>query len=491
MKYQLKDLPEINNIQNIFFVGIKGVGMTPLAIIAKQAGFNVAGSDISDEFITDVSLNSEEVIIFEDFETSDIKLFFENYDKEECLVITTGAHKGFDNTQSKWAKENGINVISQGQALGIFMDGTIFRKDFKGVSVAGSHGKTTISSLLSSTLVLLDRDPTYTVGTGEIFPIGNPGHFGKGEYFIAEADEYASEPVHDKVPKFLYQMPYFAIFNNIDFDHPDLFKDIDDVANAFLEFGHNIKSGGTLFLNGDDKLLLDLKEKLNKDIRIVTYGKNSTNDYTLKKLVLEGFSSRFTVFKKDEEVGFFEINIPGIHNAYNALSVIAFLFELGFSPSEIRQSLKKFTGTKRRMEMIGKTSNGAIIIDDYGHHPLEIKSTLSAIKNAYPQKKIIAIFQSHTYSRTKSLLKDFVKAFEDADALCLLPIFRSQRDTENDVFSNEDYLKAFESLKEVELIENFPDMVKYMSKKYNSDEFVIVTIGAGDLYKIGYKLAEI
>lgn len=492
MSYTLQKLPKIDNVKSIFFIGVKGVGTAPLAIIAKQAGFRVCGSDISEEFITDEYLKKEEINIFEGFLISDIKLFFGDRDRDECLVITTGAHKGFSNPQALWAKENGISVISQGQALGIFMDGEVFKRNFDGVSVAGSHGKTTITALLATSLFALEQYPSYTVGTGELFPLGSPGHLGKGEYFIAEADEYSSEPVFDKVPKFLYQNPKFAIFNNIDFDHPDLFPDISSIENAFLEFAQNIKSGGKLFVNGDDKYLCEFKKKINKDIRIVSYGKDHKNDYVIKNIISEDFISKFNVSKHGKDLGVFTLNIPGLHNALNAISVIAFLVEAGFEYQKIREALKVFNGTKRRMEVIGKTLNGAIIIDDYGHHPLEISTTLKAIQRTYPNKKIIAIFQPHTYSRTKSLLSEFADSFKGIEKLILLPIFKSQRDNEEDNVSLDDYIDAHKTkVANTEYFEKFSDVVKYMRQNYTSDDNIILTIGAGDVYKIGYDLKEV
>lgn len=491
MSYKLQTLPKTTLVKNIFFIGVKGVGVAPLTIIAKQGGLRVAGSDIAEEFITDDYLKREGVDIFEKFLISDIKLFFGERNKNECLVITTGAHKGFSNPQALWAKENGISVVSQGQALGIFMGGEIFSRSFNGISVAGSHGKTTITALLATALSSLGQDPSYTVGTGELFPLGSPGHLGKGEYFVAEADEYSSEPIFDKVPKFLYQKPKFAIFNNIDFDHPDQFTDIITIKDAFLEFALNIKSGGKLFVNGDDKYLCGFKEKINKDIRVISYGKNPQNDYVLVKTILEGFTSKFTALKHGKELGIFELNIPGFHNALNALSVIAFLSETGFEYQKIRKALSIFNGTKRRMEIVGKALNGAIIIDDYGHHPLEISTTLSAIQKAYPFKKIVAIFQPHTHSRTKSLLSEFASSFIGVEKLILLPIFKSQRDTEKDILPLDVYINAHRDAVNTEYFEKFSDVVKYMRQNYTSSDYIILTIGAGDVYKIGYDLREV
>jgi UDP-N-acetylmuramate--alanine ligase len=407
----------------------------------------------------------------------------------ECLVITTGAHKGFDNPQVLFAKEKNITVLTQGQALAHFMSGALLGgKDLQAIAVAGSHGKTTVSSLLATTMKALGLEPSYAVGTGEVFPLGAPGHYGAGNYFVAEADEYVSEPSKDRTPKFLYQNPTFAIFNNIDFDHPDQFGDIDDVVDAFLEFAHNIQSGGKLFVNGDDKYLKDFRERVNKDIRVVTYGTGKENDYVISKIVAHGLSSQFTVSKKGVELGVFELQVPGVHNAKNALSVVAFLLELGFSPSQVRVCLNAFTGTKRRSEIVGHTKNGAILIDDYGHHPLEISTTIDAIKQAYPDKKLICVFQPHTFSRTKALLSDFGQAFTKAEKLLLLPVFKSLRDTEHDTLSQEEYVNAHVQNVDTQFLETFDDVVEYIDKNYASDEYIVLTIGAGDVYKIAYRL---
>ena len=492
MKYKVAELPFIDGIEKIYFVGIKGVGMAPLAMIANDSKLIVKGSDLGDQFITDKYLEEKGIQIDTSFDETSISSFFSDAPKEVCLCVTTGAHKGFDNPQVKWAKENDITVLTQGQALAMFMRGEIVTdRELFGISIAGSHGKTTVSSLLATTMKALGMEPSYSVGTGELFPLAAPGHLGTGPYFVAEADEYASEPVYDRIPKFLYQTPKYAIFNNIDFDHPDLFESIDDVVTAFLELAFNIQSGGILFINGDDPRLRHIEEKLGKDVRVVSFGRGEENDYILTKAVETGLNQRFTVLKKGVELGVFELSLHGAHNALNSLGVIAFLSEIGYEAYKIRACLKVMTGTKRRCEIVGKTQNGALLIDDYGHHPLEIATTLNAIKGTFPDKKIVVVFQPHTYSRTKALLGDFAKAFEKADQLLLLPIFKSMRDTENDAISTDEYLAPFQEKGEINYQENAGDMVEYISKKYDSSEYLIVTMGAGDVYKIAYQLKHV
>ena len=488
MKYKLKNLPTLTDIKKIFFVGIKGVGMSPLAIIARQAGIEVAGSDLEEEFITDKYLAKNNIPIFIGFKEEDIQSFFKDCGVENALVVTTGAHKGFDNPQVKFALSRKIPVLSQGQALAQMMEGEIIDRTVKGVSIAGSHGKTTITALLATTAKAMGLDPSYSIGTGEVEPLGAPGHLGRGEIFIAEADEYASEPIYDRIPKFLYQRPNFAIFNNIDFDHPDMFSDIDEVFDAFEELSYNIKSGGILFINGDDQRLLGLKKNIIKDIRVVTYGKNPSNDYIASKIVTADMGTKFTVHKKGEDLGVFDIALLGEKNAINALSVIAFLTEIGNNPSNIKVCISEFEGSKRRSERIGKTHGGALVFDDYGHHPVEIKTTLSSLKKAYPEKKLVVVFQPHTYSRTKALLEDFAGSFTDAFKVILTPVFKSARDTEQDVISNTEVVDAFQKKCDTSFFENFSGVIEYVSTNFDSEEYLIVTLGAGDVYKIGRQL---
>lgn len=488
MTYTTQELKELKDIKKIFFVGIKGVGMCPMAIIAYEAGIQVMGSDVSEAYITDSALEKAGIEIVTSFDEKEVESFFEGNGKDECLLITTGAHKGFDNPQAAWAKENGYCVLSQGQALASFMEGDIFERVFRNIAVSGSHGKTTISSLLSSTLIDMGQDPTYSVGTGELFPIGSPGHFGHGKIFVAEADEYVSEPHYDRVPKFLYLSPTLAIINNIDFDHPDVFSSIDDVKRSFVEFANNIKSGGILFANIDDRNVQDILPEITKDIRVVKYGTLPDADYSISKIVQFGMSSKFTVSKKGVEIGVFDLSIPGVHNAKNSLSVIALLLELGFDKNDIKKSLSKFTGTKRRLERVGTTSNGAIIIDDYAHHPLEISTTVDAVRASYPDKKLVCVFQHHTFSRTKALLSEFSSSFKRVDELVLLPVFKSQRDSEKDTITIEEIADAHSKNAKTVVLKNFDDVVEYLRKNANSPEFVILFLGAGDIYKAAYKL---
>lgn len=471
-------------------MGIKGVGVAALAVIAKQAGAEVVGSDISEEFITDKILKSEGIDILEGFKEENVRDFFENSDLKSCLFIATGAHDGFENIESVTAKELGIKVVSHGEAVGMFMKGDILGHPYRdGISVAGAHGKTTVSSMIATVLSLGSYDPGFAIGTSEIFPIGVAAHFGLGDYFVAEADEYFAEKQFDPTPKFMYQDPSAILINNIDFDHPDVYKNIEEIKNAFAEFLTKSQENGLLVVNGDDANIQDVLSKVSLKPKTLTFGTDEKNDFVLSDFKQDGFSSIFSVNRNGMMVGDFSLQVAGYHNAKNATGVVALLMELGIPIEKIRRGLAAFKGVKRRMETIGRTKLGQIVIDDYAHHPEEIKKTLEAIKSAFPGAKITTIFQFHTFSRTKALFSDFISSFSSADEIVLLPTFASKRDES----TNEDYdqkiIDEFTKLnKRSILLPDEASVVEYISKNLSDPRSVIVTMGAGDVYKIAYKL---
>ncbi|HSW47520.1 MAG TPA: Mur ligase family protein, partial [Candidatus Saccharimonadales bacterium] len=340
---------------NIHFVGIKGVGMTPLAIIAHEAGFGVTGSDIGDEFITDAALKKAGIEPIVGFSADNII----NPD----LVIITGAHGGYDNIEAANAKEKGIEVITQGEAVGIFMTGELFKNDWIGVSVAGTHGKTTTSAMIATVLRENKLDPSFVIGTGNVGSLGAPGHFGNGKHFIAEADEYATEPHYNKKPKLLWQFPKIAVITNIEFDHPDIFESIDDVRSTFLAFCNQLPKNALVVACGDDP---EIKKMLMEYAgQVIRYGFNHDNDYILEKVRIDGEYMFFRVSSKGMILADLMLKVVGEHNALNALSAIVVSLELGLSIDKIKSGLLAFQGSKRRLEYIGELQSGAFVYDDY------------------------------------------------------------------------------------------------------------------------------
>ncbi len=469
----------MNKIKHIHFVGIKGVGVTPLAIIAKEAGFSVSGCDLAEEFITDAPLKKAGIIPLVGFSEDHLQ----NCD----LVITTGAHGGFENIEVAKAKSLGIVVWTQGQAVGKFMDGELLNNNTEGISVAGSHGKTTTSAMIASILMENKQDPSFLIGTGDIPSLGSSGHFGKGKYFVAEADEYATEPKYDKTPKYLWQHPQIGVISNIEFDHPDLYSSMEQLRQAFLNFAKNIKPSGVLVACADDIETTRVIKQYSG--RVITYGFSKNADFNIQRVSVSPEKAFFWVSTKDTSLGEFSLNVSGEHNALNALAAIIVCLELGLSVENIKKGLLSFKGTKRRAEFIGKTISGALVYDDYAHHPTEITNTLSAFKKMYPNKKIVCIFQPHTYSRTKSLFEQFISSFHFADQLILIDIFPSLRESVDDTVSSKLLADSVSRIqKNVLYIPKLEDVIEYLDQNNFNDGNIIMTMGAGDVYKIGKEI---
>lgn len=463
----------------IHFIGIKGVGVTPLALIAKEAGFNVTGSDVDSEFITDKALKNAGI--------APLSGFSKDHIQNPDLVITTGAHAGFDNIEVKEALEKNIKVITQGEAVGVFMKGTIFGKNFSGISVAGTHGKTTTAAMLATVFKENQLDPSFIIGTGDVASLGTPGHLGKGKIFIAEADEYATEPKYDKRAKLLWQNPKIAIITNIEFDHPDIYSSLDDIRQVYLEFSRKLPKNGLLVAFGDDR---EIKSLL-KDYmgQVITYGFNADNNYVLERVNISGDHMFFRVRAYETVVGEFMLNVVGEHNALNALAVIIASHESGLSIEKIKKGLLAFTGSKRRFEFVGELTTGAKVYDDYAHHPTEIKKTLQALRAQYPKKQIVCIFQPHTYSRTKELFGEFQRAFDTADATIITDIYPSLREVPDPSISSEILSVAIKNHhKNITYLPQLSDVVKYINEKRFRYDTVLITMGAGDIYKIHSEL---
>lgn len=466
----------MSKYKKIHFVGIKGVGVAPLAIIAKEAGFEVTGSDVAETFITDAQLNSSGITPLIGFDPSHI----EGVD----LVIATGAHGGSENPEVLAAKEKNIPVLSQGEALGLFQTGEILEKNFIGISVAGSHGKTTTTAIVATILKENKLDPSYVIGTGEVSSLGSSGHFGKGNHFVAEADEYFADINSDPTPKFLYQHPKVLLITNIDYDHPDIYPTFEEMKDAFLKLTNNLSADAVLVACGDG---MDNRKFLSSvNARFVTYGLSPDNDYILEKVSFDRDKMFFWVKNGETVLGQFSTQVFGEHNGLNCLGAIVTCLELGLSIEQIRKGISAFKGTKRRAEFIGEFPSGALLYDDYAHHPSEIKETLSAFRKSFPNYKIVAIFQPHMYSRTKTLFSDFVSSIEGADEVVITEIFPSFREPIDESFSSKQIIDELKNKgKKATYFPKNSDVIKYVPSQNYPKNTVIITMGAGDIYKIG------
>lgn len=459
--------------KHIHFIGIKGVGMAALAVLAKEAGIRVTGSDLGEKFITDGLIDGFQI-------PWKIGFSAKNIEGHPDLVVVTGAHEGLNNPEAKAAREKGLKVIMQGEAVGAFMEGKFLgRENLEGISVAGCHGKTTTTAMIATILSGCETDPSYLVGCAGILPLGAPGHFGRGKYFIAEADEYATCPEIDQTPKFLWQNPKFLVVTNIEYDHPDVFANLEELKKAFLKLIDKLPTNGLLVAGSDSPALMQILKDVN--CSVANFGEGSQNNWRLKKFYMRDGKSRFLVEDHGKNIGEFEIAVPGKFNAVNALAGIIIGSELGFSPSRIRISLATFGGTKRRFEFIGR-SGGVKLYDDYAHHPTEISSTLEAAKIFFPGQKITCIFQPHTFSRTKSLLPEFSRCFTDANEVLIMDIYPSARE-KSDFGVNAKILteEIAKHHRQVKYIGKMEDIIEYLKKTAKSGE-VIFTMGAGDIF---------
>jgi UDP-N-acetylmuramate--alanine ligase len=309
------------------------------------------------------------------------------------------------------------------------------------------------------------------------------GHFGKGQYFVAEADEYATDPLLDLTPKFLWQMPSVEIITNIELDHPDIYSSVEEIYNAYLKFSKNIKNGGLLIANGDDEYCKAILHSLK--INKISFGKGMNNDLCFSDVDFSGDQTTFRVSFKGKFLGDVRLNVTGEHNVRNALAAIAVGIYLKIPFTMITKALLSFKGSKRRMEYLGKLPSGALVFDDYAHHPTEIKSTLEAFAGEFKNTKITLFFQPHTYSRTKKLFDQFVSSLGLPYKSILLDIFPSAREKEDLSVSSEMLVKELiKNGKSATYMTSISDVVKYInSQRYTSSD-LLVSMGAGDIYKI-------
>ncbi len=471
----------MKHVKAIHFVGIKGVGMAPLAVIAKEAGFVVTGSDISSGFITDGMLSASDITPFIGFKKEHIV--------GADMVITTGAHGGYDNPEVLAAKEKNIPVLTQGQAVGEFMKGDIFGRSLKGISVAGTHGKTTTTAMIATVLRSAHLDPSWVIGTSDIPSLGVSGHYGQGDYFVAEADEYANEPHYDKTPKMLLQKPSIAVVTNIEHDHPDMYPTLEDVYIAFEQFLYSLPEESTAVVCGDENSIRKIFK--NSSSQVITYGFSSENDYWISNIDIVGGLQEVAFSSKTGKNGTFRLSVSGEHNGLNGLAAYIVGKTIGLSDEVIAKGLESFQGTKRRLEYIGELPTGALLYDDYAHHPTEIEKTLKAFRQKFPNKKIVCLFQPHTYSRTKLLFEEFIDSLKLADHLILAEIYPSAREEKDLTLSSKHLVEALQKQgKEALFAQSLENMIQYVRQKHYGNDTVIVTMGAGDIYTIANTILE-
>ncbi len=380
---------------HIHFVGIGGIGMSGIAELLLNLGYKVSGSDLSSSDLTR-RLQSIGGVIYEGHAAKQIK---------GADVVVTSSAIVPDNPEVIAAAQASIPVIPRAEMLAELM-----RLKYS-VAIAGAHGKTSTTSLVAAVLDKGGLDPTVVIG-GKLKSIGINALLGEGDFIVAEADESDGS--------FLKMSPTIAVVTNIDREHLDFYKDLNHIKEVFLSFIDRIPFYGLAILCLDDEPIQDIIPRIKK--RFTTYGVSSQADIQAKNIESKGLKSRFAVKHLGEHLGEISLNLPGIHNVYNAMASIAVGLELGIDFEVIKSALEIVQGVQRRLEIKG-IARDITVVDDYGHHPTEIKFTLQAAKESWPDRRIVVVFQPHRYSRTEALFDDFTRSFYQSDMLVVLPIY--------------------------------------------------------------------
>ena len=452
---------DFNHPSSIYFVGIGGISMSGLAEILKDAGFRVSGSDRSKSPLTE-TLERKGINVFYGQRAGNIT------DDIDCVVFTSAIHK--DNPEYVATMEKGIPHLTRAQLLGEIM------QNYKTpIAISGTHGKTTTTSMVSEILLHAGTDPTLSIG-GMLKSIGGNIRVGSTDLFVTEACEYTNS--------FLSFFPKISIILNIDADHLDFFKDIDDIRHSFRRFAELLPADGALIINADTPKYEEIIKEL--PCKVITYSLEKEADYTADNITYDEFGhASFCVLHNGSPIGTCSLKVPGIHNVSNALASIACGQLLDISDDVIFEGLKSFTGTDRRFQYKGQIG-GVTIIDDYAHHPTEIEATLHAAKN-YPHKKIWCVFQPHTYTRTKALLPEFAKALSLADHVVLADIYAA-RETDNLGISSADLQKLIADLgTPCEYFPTFDEIENFLLENCTQGD-LLITMGAGDVVNIGEQL---
>ena len=454
MKIERLEDKIITSVKRIHMIGIGGSGMCPLAEILHSKGYILTGSD------------NNESDPLKRIKALGIKVYMghsaDNIKDAELIVYSAAISK--DNPEIVAAKEQGIPTMERSHLLG-----AITRQFDNVIGVAGTHGKTTVTSMITQILYLNKMEPTAVIG-GRLPMLNSNGISGKSETMVCEACEF--------VDTFLQMSPDISVLLNIDNDHLDYFKTMDNLVNSFHKF---IAMSKKAYITGDDELCHKAAENI--DAKIVTFGFNNTNDYYPENVRPGKFGFCFDVLNKGEKLAEIELKCPGRHNVLNGLAAFAVCFEEGVSPEGIKDAIEKFTGAGRRFEFLGEF-NGFVLADDYAHHPTEIKATLNAAKNL-SYKRVIAVFQPFTFSRTALLKDEFIEALSIADKVILTPIMGSREVNTYGIMSEH----IAEKLKDAVIVDGFENIADKVIETATEGD-IVITMGGGDIYKAAYIVKE-
>ena len=444
-------------IQHIHFVGIGGIGMSGIAEVLVNLGYQVSGSDIK-ESATTLRLAGLGVQVTIGHDAKCIE--------QAQVVVISSAVKG-DNPEVVAAHNAKVPVIPRGEMLAELM-----RMKY-GIAIAGSHGKTTTTSMVAQVLSQGGIDPTIVIG-GKLGAIGSNAKLGKGPFLVAEADESDGS--------FLLLSPTIGVITNVDREHLDHYKDLPEIMDAFATFGNKVPFYGSLFVCMDDPNVVALRPRLKRQVH--TYGTNPQVDIRALDITADGWRVNFKVRAFGEDLGAFSLGVPGHHMVLNALATIGVALELGVEREVIRASLANFTGADRRFQKRGERK-GVLVVDDYGHHPTEIAATLAAARKGFPDRRIVVAFQPHRYSRTQALLEDFGRAFFDADKVLVTDIYAASEPPIPGV-TGRSVVEAILShgQREAFYVPRVADLAQALAEVTEPGDLVM-TLGAGSITTVG------
>jgi len=453
----------LNEVNNVHFVGIGGAGMSGLAKILIQKDVKVSGSDLSQSKYVErlVQMGAQ------------IKMgHHEENVPDFCDLVVISSAIPLTNPEVQKAIAMGKRIIKRGELLGELM------KLQRGITIAGAHGKTTTSSMIALILEEAGYDPTIVIG-GELYNLSSNAKLGKGEYFVAEADESDGS--------FLELFPEIAMVTNIEDDHLDYYGSLESVIKAFQQYINQMPEGGTAFICNDDDIAKSLEQPENRNFKY--YGLKNNDDFVAKNLVFKETGSTSDIYYQGKLLGEMELAIPGEHNIVNALGALGVAMEAGVNFQDATNALKKFKGVERRFQLLGYEKD-IKVIDDYAHHPTEVRATLQAARQAH-KGRIVAVFQPHRYSRTEQMYQEFGGSFSDADYIVITDIYAASEQAIpgiNGELISQEAKKRFPE-KQVVYV-RYDDLTDYLHQTAESGDLVMM-LGAGDIWKKGKEFIQV
>lgn len=465
---QYYEVPEMRRIRRIHFIGIGGAGMSGIAEVLLNQGYEISGSDLK-ESATTRRLVAMGARLFLGHEKDNVA---------DAHVVVNSSAVNADNPEMISARERRIPIVRRAEMLGELM------RYRHGIAVAGTHGKTTTTSLMASVLAAGERHPTFIIG-GLVNSAGSNAQLGASRYLVAEADESDAS--------FLHLQPMVAVVTNIDADHMDTYGgDFNKLKKTFVEFIHNLPFYGLAVMCGDDPVIMDIAPDLSRPV--LTYGFDSHNDFRAVNVRKDKMQTRFEVIRPERETPLeIELNIPGVHNVLNATAVVAVATDEGVSDEAIQQGLKYFAGVGRRFQVYGhyQVAEGeAMLVDDYGHHPREVAATIAAIRDGWPDRRLVMVYQPHRYTRTRDLYEDFVDVLSSVDVLVLLEVYSAGEEAiagaDGRHLSRSIRLRGAVEPIFVEQVDDVPDVLRDIVRPGD----IVITQGAGNVGALAGELAR-